>query len=94
MKTLIERAEKHLFPGLRDMIAVREAATPLTNVRYTRNTAGAIYGFEQSMSNTFINRISNRTPVPRLYLDGAWGEPGGGIAAVMLSDEIRLAVRW
>jgi prolycopene isomerase len=86
-ETLIERAEKHLFPGLRDMIAVRESATPLTNERFTRNTAGAIYGFEQSMSNTFMNRISNRTAVPGLYLAGAWGEPGGGLAAVMLSGK-------
>lgn len=69
------------------MIEVQEAATPLTNVRYTLNTAGAIYGYEQSVANTFMNRISNRTPVKGLYLAGAWGEPGGGYSAVLSSGK-------
>ena len=45
------------------MIEVREAATPLINQRYTGNPAGAIYGFEQSMDNAYMNRIENRTPI-------------------------------
>ncbi len=80
---LIARAEKDILPGLRSMIEVQEAATPLTNWRYTRNPEGAIYGFEQAMNNTFMNRIDNRTPVKGLYLAGAWGSPGGGYTAVM-----------
>ena len=84
-KTLIRRAEKDLIPGLEEMIEVREAATPLTNWRYTGNTEGAIYGFEQSMDNAYMNRISNRTPIEGLYLAGAWGNPGGGYAGVLRS---------
>ncbi len=64
------------------MIEVKEAATPLTNWRYTGNTEGAIYGFEQSVDNTFMNRIQNRTPVKGLYLASAWGNPGGGFGGV------------
>ncbi len=82
---LIERAEKSLIPGLRSMIEVKEAATPLTNVRYTRNPAGAIYGFEQSMDNAFMSRLANTTPVKGLYLASAWGNPGGGYTAVMMA---------
>lgn len=70
------------------MIEVREAATPLTNWRYTGNTHGAIYGFEQSMENAFMNRIDNRTPIPGLYLAGAWGNPGGGFAGALRSGQM------
>jgi phytoene dehydrogenase-like protein len=80
--TLIRRAEKELISGLSSMIAVKEAATPLTNWQYTGNTEGAIYGFEQSMDNAFMNRIQNRTPVKGLYLASAWGNPGGGYGGV------------
>jgi phytoene dehydrogenase-like protein len=75
---LIQRAEKELIPGLSSMIEVKEAGTPLTNRRFTGNTDGAIYGFEQSMDNAYMNRIENRTPVKGLYLASAWGNPGGG----------------
>lgn len=85
IETLIRRAERDLIPGLQEMIEVREAATPLTNWRYTGNTEGAIYGFEQSMQNAYMNRISNRTPIKGLYLNGAWGNPGGGYAGVLPS---------
>ncbi len=86
-RTLIQRVEEKLIPGLSGMIEVQEAGTPLTNVRYTLNTQGAIYGFEQSLDNTFMNRLSNRTPIKNLYLAGAWGEPGGGYTAVLLSGK-------
>ena len=70
------------------MIAVREAATPLTNWFYTGNTDGAIYGFEQSLDNAFINRIHNRTPIKGLYLASAWGRPGGGYSGVLRGGEM------
>ncbi|MCF8119953.1 MAG: FAD-dependent oxidoreductase [Deltaproteobacteria bacterium] len=84
---LIQRTEAHLIPGLRSMIEVQEAGTPLTCWRYTGNTQGAIYGFEQSMDNTFMNRIKNRTPVKGLYLASAWGNPGGGYGGVLRAGE-------
>ncbi len=84
---LIERAAKEVIPGLSDMIEVQESATPLTNRRYTGNTAGAIYGFEQSMDNAFMNRLENKTPVKGLYLASAWGNPGGGYAGVLRAGQ-------
>lgn len=39
---LIRRAEREVIPGLSSMIEVKEAATPLTNWKFTRNPAGAI----------------------------------------------------
>jgi all-trans-retinol 13,14-reductase len=87
MDVLIQRAEQKIIPGLSSMIEVKEAATPLTNWRFTRNPAGAIYGFEQSMDNAFMNRIDNRTPVEGLYLASAWGNPGGGFGGVLRAGE-------
>jgi len=84
---LIRRAEKEVIPGLSSMIEVKDASTPLTNWKYTRNPEGAIYGFEQSMDNAFMNRIDNRTPVKGLYLASAWGNPGGGFAGVLRAGE-------
>lgn len=85
---LVRRAEEDVIPGLSSMIEVREAATPLTNRRYTGNTGGAIYGFEQSMDNSFMKRIDNRTPVKGLYLASAWGNPGGGFAGVIRAGQM------
>ncbi len=84
---LIERAEKALIPGLRSMIEVVESATPLTNLRYTRNPEGAIYGYEQSLDNAYMTRLKNKTPVPGLYLASAWGNPGGGYVGAMLGGQ-------
>jgi all-trans-retinol 13,14-reductase len=85
---LISKAEKEVIPGLSSMIEVRDAATPLTNWRFTRNPGGAIYGFEQSMDNSYMNRINNRTPVKGLYLASAWGNPGGGYGGVLRAGEL------
>ena len=86
-RILIERAEREVIPGLSGMIEVQETATPLTNWRYTGNTEGAIYGFEQSMENAFMNRIKTETPVKGLYLASAWGNPGGGYAGTFRAGQ-------
>ncbi|MBI5582510.1 MAG: NAD(P)/FAD-dependent oxidoreductase [Deltaproteobacteria bacterium] len=85
---LIRRAEREVIPGLASLIAVQEGATPLTNLRFTGNPEGAIYGFEQSLDNAFMNRLENRTPVQGLYLAGAWGSPGGGFAGALRGGEL------
>ena len=85
---LIRRAEKEVIPGLSSMIEVKDSATPLTNWYFTRNTEGAIYGFEQAMNNAYMNRIDNRSPIKGLYLASAWGNPGGGYTGVLRSGQI------
>ncbi len=82
-KILIKRAEQSLIPGLSSMIEVTESATPLTNWFFTRNDRGAIYGYDESVDNSFMNRIENHTPVKGLYLASAWGNPGGGYSGVL-----------
>lgn len=85
VRTLIDRAERSVIPGLSGMIEVIDAATPLTNVRFTKNPHGAIYGYEQTMNNSFIRRIENRTPIDGLYLASSWGFPGGGFSGAHAS---------
>jgi phytoene dehydrogenase-like protein len=88
MDILIKKAEEQVLPGLSSMIEVREASTPLTNRRYTGNTDGAIYGFDQSMDNAYMTRIDNRTPMKGLYLASAWGNPGCGFTGTLLGGKM------
>lgn len=84
---LIRRAEEQVIPGLASMIEVTVTGSPLTNLSFTGNTEGALYGFEQSMDNSFMTRIPNETPVKGLYLAGAWGNPGGGFGGALSGGE-------
>jgi len=82
---LIQAAEKTVLPGLSKAIEIKEIGTPLTNVRYTGNYRGAIYGWDQTLNNSGIRRLPHKTPIRNLYLSGAWTSPGGGYAAVIPS---------
>ena len=80
---LVQRAERSLLPGLSKAIEVIEIGTPLTNVRYTSNYRGAIYGWDQTVNNSGNVRVGHKTPIKNLYLAGAWTRPGHGYSAVI-----------
>jgi prolycopene isomerase len=80
---LIDQVEQTLMPGLRDAIEVQVAATPLTNLRYTSNYRGAIYGWDQTLNNAMPYRMPHVTPVKNLFLSSAWTQPGGGYGGVL-----------
>lgn len=82
---LIKHAEEKLLPGLTEVIEVIEIGTPLTNIRYTDNFRGAVYGWDQTMNNSGPNRLGHSTPVKNLYLAGAWTKPGHGYGGVLWS---------
>lgn len=82
---LIDKAEKTLMPGLRKAIEVKEIGTPLTNVRYTGNYRGAIYGWDQTLDNAGPQRLPHTTPIKNLYLASAWTQPGHGYGGVIMS---------
>jgi phytoene dehydrogenase-like protein len=84
---LITRAEKDFLPGFSSMIEVKESSTPLTNQYYTHNPEGAIYGFDQTVDNAFMNRLDCKTPIKGLYLASAWGNPGGGYGGALSGGE-------
>jgi prolycopene isomerase len=82
---LIGKAEQRLLPGLSKVVEVKEIGTPLTNVRYTGNYRGAVYGWDQTLDNSGIRRLPHKTPINNLYLSGAWTRPGHGYGAVLYS---------
>ncbi len=82
---LIDKVEKTFLPGLRKAIEVVEVATPLTNLRFTSNPRGAIYGWDQTVDNSGNRRFPQKTPVKNLYLSGAWTFPGHGYGACIPS---------
>ncbi len=82
---LIEKVEKTIMPGLSSAIEVKEIGTPLTNVRYTSNYHGAIYGLDQTVDNSGLSRLGHDTPIANLYLSGAWTRPGHGYGTVLSS---------
>jgi prolycopene isomerase len=79
-------------PGFSGSLRFAEGGTPRTMERYTRNTAGAIYGWELSPSQVGPGRLGGVTPIAGLYLAGHWTRPGGGIYGVVLSG-IDAAIR-
>ncbi|MCI5226994.1 MAG: FAD-binding protein [Candidatus Electrothrix sp. AX2] len=85
--TMIRIIEEKALPGLSGRVVMKDSSTPLTNVRYTCNPGGAIYGYEQALDNSGLNRVGNRTPIPGLYLSSAWTNPGGGFEMVMISGK-------
>jgi prolycopene isomerase len=93
-KSLISLAESHFFPGLLDMIVMQDASTPLTNLRFTSNSFGAMYGYSQTMDNSGFIRLSNRTPIEGLYLSSAWSYPGAGYSSVLLGGKEAFRCMW
>lgn len=83
---LIKRAEK-VVPNLSDYIETIEIATPITMEEYTNNYKGSVLGFSQSVFQSGIWRLSQKTPIKNLYLANAWTWLGGGISCTMYSGE-------
>ncbi|MFH2091351.1 MAG: FAD-dependent oxidoreductase [Pseudomonadota bacterium] len=78
-RRFIQRVESRLIPGLSGMIEEMEMGTPLTNVYYTKNPAGSIYGFDHDKPH-----LKAETPIKGLYLASAWSH-GGGYTPVMMA---------
>jgi prolycopene isomerase len=81
---LVDAADRHIG-GLRDHLRFCEAGSPRTMERYTRNTQGAIYGWELSPSQVGPGRPGIQSPVAGLHLVGHWTQPGGGVSGVVSS---------
>jgi len=80
---MIRRAER-ILPGLSTHVEVMEVATPRTIQGFTANPKGTIFGWDNTPQQSTQNRLQSKTPVPNLYLAGAWTFPGGGQSAVMI----------
>ncbi len=79
---MIEAAEVAI-PGLREHIVWKEAATPVTQEKYTLSTGGTSYGIELATDQFGPARPAPATEVEGLYLAGASTTFGHGIVGVM-----------
>ncbi|MBN1883242.1 MAG: NAD(P)/FAD-dependent oxidoreductase [Deltaproteobacteria bacterium] len=86
-EALLSVSEKH-FPGFRDHIEVIEVSTPVTNMRYTGNPGGTIYGFDQYLSDSGMLRLRHKGPVGGLFFASAWTIPGGGYQPSIMAGSI------
>ena len=81
---MVARVEE-LMPGFRDGITYLTEATPETFERYTLNTDGAVYGWENIPQQSLPKRLAHKTPVEGLFLSGHWTEPGSSSFRVVYS---------
>ncbi len=68
-----------LYPGIRKYIEIMEVGSPETFERYTGNTNGALYGFENVKEMYGEAKIPITTHIPNLFQTGHWGKPGCGV---------------
>ena len=78
-------AVEEVMPGFRDSITYITEATPETFEHYTRNTRGAVYGWENIPQQSLPKRLAHRTPIEGLFLSGHWTEPGSSSFRVVYS---------
>ena len=72
-----------LIPGLREAVVVTETASPDTFERYTGNTGGALYGFENLSGRYAEAKMPTLSHIDNLYQVGHWGRAGSGVWNVM-----------
>ena len=84
--SIIAIAEKHLAPGLRDHIVVKDISTPATFARYSGSPTGSIYDMASVPDNFGANRLPIKTPVRGLLLPkfahGVFGAMNGGLQTI------------
>ena len=74
-----------LIPDLREHIVWQEAATPVSQERFTHSTGGTSYGIEMSCSQAGPLRMGPATEIEGFFLCGASTPSGPGIAGVIRS---------
>ena len=84
MERLIHAAER-VLPGVGSEIRWKEAASPLTQERFTRSTGGTSYGIEFAVDQMGPMRLGPRTEIEGLFLTGASTPSGHGIGSVLRS---------
>lgn len=85
MNEIIENASKGI-PGLKERIAYKDAATPLTYERFTRNTDGATSAWSWNPRKKFYGSpmdVKIDTPVKNLYIGSCWAMQIGGIPGAL-----------
>lgn len=80
----LARVDK-VVPGMSKAIEVLDVAAPQTLRAFTLNPRGTIFGYDETVEQSILNRIEQATPIPNVYLAGAWTFPGPGQETVLSS---------
>ena len=81
---LLDIGEK-VIPNLRNHISFAAGRSTDNNQELPLQRINAIYGWENSISQSGNRRLSPITPINELFLTGHWTQPGSGILTVVLS---------
>lgn len=81
---IMSKAEQ-LYPGLKEAVDFIEVGSPDTFQRYTDNTGGALYGFENTKRIYGEAKMPVTTHLSNLFQTGHWGKPGCGVWNVMVN---------
>ena len=70
--------------GLSEHIEVVEVGTPITIREYTSNPGGSIFGWGLAATDLMgaMSPENNKTPIPNLFIAGAWANGGGQWMAI------------
>jgi prolycopene isomerase len=83
LDSLIDLVEARLIPDLSQHILHKEAATPATLFRYTRNYRGAAYGWASTPSQFLLPHFRVPSFIKGLFLAGHWTSVAQGIPGVV-----------
>lgn len=80
----IDRLYK-LFPDMVGHIDSYYVSTPRTKAEYTLNPNGTFLGFANTVNQSGMRRLKNKSPIKNLYFASAWTFPGGGFSSTIWS---------
>jgi phytoene dehydrogenase-like protein len=82
LDNFIRQIELDMVPGLSSKLLYKDAATPVTLLKYTGNQRGSAYGWAPISSQYAILEFRKPSFIGNLYLTGHWTTYGAGIAGV------------
>jgi prolycopene isomerase len=85
-EAIVQHLEKYL-PGISGHIEFLDAGTPKTMERYALLPEGAVYGFAETVAQSSLNRLPQKTRIKGLFLAGAWTAPGCGLHGCFVSGD-------
>ncbi len=87
LRDAIVSKAKSLIGDFAKQLVVCETATPKTIERYTGNTNGALYGFENIKTLYGQTKLPSTTHIANVYQTGHWTKSGNGMYNVMASAQ-------
>ncbi|MCG3220985.1 MAG: NAD(P)/FAD-dependent oxidoreductase [Candidatus Heimdallarchaeota archaeon] len=75
----------NIIPDIVGHVDFYYVSTPRTKVEYTLNPNGTFLGFANTVNQSGMKRLQNKSPIKNLYFASAWTFPGGGYSSTIIS---------